>query len=141
MKKVLIIFLVLLALVVWLINARLLKGIINVKPVEQNMTKENQTDKTLIKQDNFVYKPLGYDPFFSFQPPDTSRQKNLMPSLKLRGIVITKKGKLALLETEAKEIFNLKEGEELKGLKLKKITSKSIVLQFGLRQVELKVLE
>lgn len=141
MKRFLVILLVVLVLVVWAINGRLLRAIIAApRPAPQHAASA-RIDSVRLDMANFVYKPLGYDPFYSLQPADTLSRQRTIPKLKLRGIVMTRKGNLALLETEANEIFDLKEGEEVKGLKLEKITATSVVLAYRKQRVELKVLE
>ena len=81
-----------------------------------------------LSQSDFKFKPLKRDPFNV--TVDTGPKEPQMPQLSLRGIIIAKDGALALMELPDGNVYPMRKGEKYLGVKITKITSKEVTVDF-----------
>lgn len=134
-KKPMFLFLLPVAVIlIWLFNLSRL-----VQIHEQNSKSDSLSIAALLssdsaKRDYFDFTPLMNNPFNVV--PKTINKEPVMPTLTLKGIVVTNNGALALMESANGNVHPLRRGEEFQGVKVMRITAKEVTVVFnGQKQV------
>lgn len=142
-KKILIvIFLIVLMVIVWYINLHFIKKI---QPQNAMITTPHRDVSSIVDSlptFNFEYTDLPRDPFrIPVDTSSTAPRTYTPPKLSLRGVVLAKDGAIALIELSDGRVYTMKQGDKYMGVKVKKITPKSVVIDYYGREQTLNVWE
>jgi hypothetical protein len=133
MKKKIIIIpgLAIITTVIWLVNINLLASIRSKgedssgQPDSLPSFDENlQTAREVVS-----FKPVSRDPFNVVI--DTAAREPAMPKLSLRGVVLTNKGAIALMELPDGSTSTMKKGDSYRGVRIEDITPREVIAYFG----------
>lgn len=119
---------------VWVFNISLLAGIgsqVQKNPAEDDMNIV-YWDTSHAESNEVSFKPVKRDPFNVFV--DTTPREPPMPKLSLRGVVLTSKGALALMELPDGSISTMKKGDTYGGVTIEDITAREVVTRFRSKQ-------
>jgi type II secretory pathway component PulC len=137
-KKALIIpVLIVLMAIIWIVNARFLSNITRETPKPVIVEHELPFTAESLATPDFKFTPLKRDPFNVII--DTTPKEPVMPKFSLRGVVINKKGSLALMELSDGNVYTMKQGQKYLGVLIKEITPKQVIAEFRGHKVTFEV--
>lgn len=125
-------------IIIWYFNLHFIKKIRSQKIEIQTPQRNVLFSPDSLPRFDFVYKNVKRDPFYVII--DTVA-KEPAPRFSLRGIVLSKQGALAVIEMPDGNVYTMKKGDKYMGVKIKKITPKTVILDIRGREQVLNVWE
>lgn len=141
-RFLIVIFLLIIIVIVWYLNFHFIGKIRSQTVNAGTSPQENHSVIDSLPKFDFEYTDLPRDPFRI--PADTTpsiRTTYSPPKLSLRGVVLAKDGAIALIELSDGRVYTMKQGDKYLGAKIKKITPRSVVIDFHGREQTLNVWE
>jgi type II secretory pathway component PulC len=119
----------LIILIIWILNIIIFKHIGRIQTSIKTPNRQESYSPESLPSYNYVFRNIDRDPFNAWVP-DTSVKEPVMPVLKLRGVVMSKNGALALIELSDGYVYTMRIGETYKGITIKQITPKGVISVF-----------
>jgi len=140
-KVIIIMILLMVIVIVWYFNVHFIRSIQSQQTKLETPDRETFFASESLPKFDFVYKNVKRDPFRVIVETVAKTTEPIPPRFYLRGVVLAKDGAIALIEMPNGNVYTMKKGEEYMGAKIKKITPKSVVLNFRGHEIILNVWE
>ena len=139
-RLIFIIGLILLIVLVWYINYRLIRKIPKSIPINTVYTSHKPVVFDSLMKNDYVYKDLTRDPF-NVVNRDTISKEPVMPLFSLAGVVLTHDGSLALMQLRDGNVYTMKKDEKYLGVTIKEITPRQVTIEYRGKKEVLNVLQ